>query len=59
MMTRKSLENDRPPGSSWELPAGEVETPMMKSRMPCQVANPAISSSMIDAMPMSVLRPSR
>jgi hypothetical protein len=58
-MTRKSLEKDIPPGSSCELPAGDVETPMIKSRMPCQVAKPAMSSSMIEAMPISVLRPSR
>ena len=48
-----------PPGSCWELAAGEVDTPMMKSRMPCQVAKPEISSSISDATPISVLRPSR
>ncbi len=48
-----------PPGSSCELPEGEVDTPMMKSRMPCQVAKPEMSSSMIEATPISVLRPSR
>ena len=36
-ITRKSLENDMPPGSCWFWLA-VADTPMMKSRMPCQVA---------------------
>jgi hypothetical protein len=35
------------------------DTPMMKSLMPCQVAYPEIISNISDAMPISVLRPSR
>ena len=46
-----------PPGSSWPWPVGVEETPMMKSRMPCQVAKPEMMSSISDATPIRVLRP--
>ncbi len=37
-ITSTSLEIDMPPGSCWPWLVGVEETPMMKSRMPCQVA---------------------
>ena len=58
-ITSTSLERRMPPGRSCSEVGPDDETPMMKSRMPCQVAKPEMASSMSEARPISALRPNR